>query len=70
MTIQITGAVMNDFTLFEFISYVYAANLTRYVVISGLFYLFFYVLFRKKWEFKKCPKELELQLQEKKIKSF
>lgn len=56
---------MNDFTLLEFVSYVFAANLTRYFIISGLFFLFFYVLFRKKWGFKKIqplfPKSSDFQ---------
>lgn len=57
--------MLRDFTLFEFVSYLFAANLTRYFIVSGLFYLFFYVLFRKKWTFKKIqtsfPKPTDYQ---------
>ena len=56
---------MKDFTLFEFITAILTANITRYLVISGLFYTVYYVFFRKRWAFKKIqssfPKPTDYQ---------
>lgn len=44
---------MKDFTLLEFLWIIFTANITRYILISGSFFFVYYVLFKKKWSFRK-----------------
>ena len=44
---------MNDTGFFDFLFTVLVANFSRYIVISGTFFVLFYLVFKKRWAGKK-----------------
>ena len=44
---------MENISSLEFLFYVFTANISRYLIISGSFFLVFYFLIKKRWQHKK-----------------
>ena len=44
---------MKDNSLLEFLAFMFSVNITRYLVVAGIFFLLYYVIFRQRWIFKK-----------------
>ena len=44
---------MNDIRFFDFLFGVLVANFSRYIIISGTFFVLFYLVFKKRWAGKK-----------------
>ena len=44
---------MKDNSSLEFLAFMFSVNLTRYLVVAGIFFLLYYVIFRQLWIFKK-----------------
>lgn len=44
---------MKDLSVLEFVLYVFTLNVSRYLIISGSFFLVFYVFIKKRWQQKK-----------------
>ncbi len=44
---------LEDLSSLEFISFFFSVNLFRYFLVAGLFFLFYYVIFRQRWVLKK-----------------
>ena len=40
---------MNDIRFFDFLFGVLVANFSRYIIISGTFFVLFYLVFKKRW---------------------
>ena len=44
---------MKDNSLLEILAFMFSVNITRYLVVAGIFFLLYYVIFRQRWIFKK-----------------
>ena len=44
---------MKDNSLLEFLAFMFSVNITRYLVVAGIFFLLYYVIFRQRWILKK-----------------
>jgi len=44
---------MKDNSSLEFLVFMFSVNLTRYLVVAGILFLLYYVIFRQRWIFKK-----------------